>query len=218
MHRGGAAQRPLPRGPHNLTRDDVLASQRHRMTDAMSATVADKGYAGTTVGDVVSGAGVSRKTFYEHFSDKEECFLAAFDAGVEALLAAIVAAEPEEQGWLGVLHARVRGYLSALAARPGFARMFLLEVYAAGPRALERRQLVQGRFEQLLANLHADTRREYPGLPVPADVVWTAAVGAVDEVVSQHVRDGNADLPALEDDLVRILVALFGVPRGGPDA
>ncbi|MEA2429303.1 MAG: hypothetical protein QOF37_2931 [Thermoleophilaceae bacterium] len=218
MQRGGAAQRPLPRGPHNLTRDDVLASQRQRMTDAMAATVARKGYAGTTVGDVVSGAGVSRKTFYEHFRDKEECFLAAFDAGVEALLAAIVAAEPRERGWLGVLRARVRGYLCALAARPGFARTFLLEVYAAGPRAIERQQRVHGRFKELLESLHAETRREYPDLPAPPDMAWTAAVGAVNEVVSQHVRDGNEDkLPALEDDLVRILVALFGVPRGGSD-
>src|SRR3954451_13174305 len=108
---GPAGTRPLPRGPHNLTRDDVLASQRQRMTDAMAAAVASKGYASTTVGDVVAGAGVSRKTFYEHFRDKEECFLAAFDAGVEALLAAIATAPPEGSGWPERLRARVRAYL-----------------------------------------------------------------------------------------------------------
>ena len=72
----------------------VLASQRGRMLGAMADAVASKGYAGTTVADVVAGAGVSRKTFYEHFRDKEECFLAAFDAGVDLLLAAIVGAQP----------------------------------------------------------------------------------------------------------------------------
>src|SRR5919199_431971 len=127
--------RPLPRGPHNLTRDDVLASQRERMTDAVAATVARKGYVATTVGDIVSGAGVSRKTFYEHFQDKEDCFLAAFDAGVEALLAAIVAARPERPGQIALLRARVRAYLETPASRPDFARTFLLEVFAAGPRA-----------------------------------------------------------------------------------
>src|ERR671932_1794815 len=88
--------RPLPRGPHNLTRDDVLASQRERMIDAVAATVARKGYVATTVGDVVARAGVSRKTFYEHFQDKEDCFLAAFDTGVDLVLGAIHAAQPEQ--------------------------------------------------------------------------------------------------------------------------
>src|SRR3954471_1886353 len=214
MHRGGAAPRPLPRGPHNLARDDVLASQRQRMLDAMVEIVAAKGYAATTVGDVVSGAGVSRKTFYEHFSDKEECFLAAFDSGVDALLEAIAAAQPEEPTRLGLVRARVRAYLVTLAARPAFAHTFLIEVFAAGPRALERRQRVHSRFEQFLAHLHTEARREFPDLPPVSDATWVAAVGAVSEVVSQRVREGRTeDLPELEDTLVEIQAALLGVPR-----
>src|SRR3954447_1412450 len=176
MHRGGAAPRPLPRGPHNLARDDVRASQRQRMLDAMAETVADKGYAGTTVGDVVAGAGVSRKTFYEHFRDKEECFLAAFDSGVETLLGAIAAAQPEEPTRMSLVRARVRAYLVTLAARPAFARTFLIEVFAAGPLALERRQRVHARFEQSLRGLHAEVRKEFPDPPPVSDAVWVAAV------------------------------------------
>jgi AcrR family transcriptional regulator len=206
-----AASRPLPRGPHNLTRDDVLSSQRERMCDAMATTVARKGYGATTVGDVVSGAGVSRKTFYEHFTDKEECFLAAFDAGVEALLGAIVAAEPDGgSGWQDLLRARVRAYLGTLAARPEFARTFLIEVFAAGQDALERRAQVHGRFAQLIADLYAETRREFPDLPAVPEPIWTASVGALNEVVTLEVRDGRVDrLPELEDTLVYIQVALF---------
>src|SRR5689334_3687676 len=184
MQRGGAAPRPLPRGPHNLARDDVLASQRQRMLEAMAETVAGKGYAATTVGDVVSGAGVSRKTFYEHFRDKEDCFLAAFDSGVDALLGAIAAAEPEEATRMSLVRARVRAYLVTLAAQPAFARTFLLEVFAAGPRALERRERVLARFEEFLRGLHVEARREFPDLPEVHDVVWVAAVGALNEVVS----------------------------------
>jgi AcrR family transcriptional regulator len=207
---GPAGTRPLPRGPHNLTRDDVLASQRQRMTDAVAAAVADKGYAAATVGDVVAGAGVSRKTFYEHFRDKEECFLAAFDAGVETLLAAIVAAEPKQPGWEGMLRARVRAYLETLAARPEFARTFMLEVFAAGPRALERRAQVHERFAQLIADLYAQTEREFPELPAVPDPIWTAAVGALNELVTVHVRQGLTErLPELEDTLVYVQVALF---------
>jgi AcrR family transcriptional regulator len=213
MQRGGAAPRPLPRGPHNLARDDVLASQRLRMLEAMAETVAEKGYAATTVGDVVSGAGVSRKTFYEHFADKEDCFLAAFDSGVDALVEAIASAQPDDATRMGLVRARVRAYLVTLAARPAFARTFLIEVFAAGPQALERRQRVLTRFEEFLRGLHAEVRREFPDLPEVRDVVWVAAVGAVNEVVSQHVRDGRAEeLPELEDTLVAIQAALLGVP------
>jgi AcrR family transcriptional regulator len=195
----------------------VLASQRQRMLEAMAETVADKGYAGTTVGDVVSGAGVSRKTFYEHFRDKEDCFLAAFDSGVDALLEAIAMAVPEEPTRMSLVRARVRAYLVTLAARPAFARTFLIEVFAAGPRALECRQRVLGRFEEFLRSLHAEARHEFPDLPEVRDVVWVAAIGALNEVVTQHVRDGRvAELPALEDTLVEIQAALIGVSRGGP--
>jgi AcrR family transcriptional regulator len=219
MQPSGTAARPLPRGPHNLTRDDVLASQRRRMIDAMAENVAAKGYGSTTVGDVVAGAGVSRKTFYEHFRDKENCFLAAFDSGVEGLLEAISAAQSEDGTRMGLVRARVRAYLEALAAHPAFARTFLIEVFAAGPRALERRQRVHARFEQFLSGLHREARREFPGLtPVP-DTVWVAAVGAVNEVVSQHVREGRAEeLPQLEDTLVEIQAALLGVPSGSAGA
>jgi AcrR family transcriptional regulator len=212
----GTAPRPLPRGPHNLTRDDVLSSQRERMIDAMADSVARKGYAGTTVGDVVSGAGVSRKTFYEHFDDKEECFLAAFDVGVERLLDAIVDAAPEGVDWVERMRARVRAYLVTLAENPAFARTFLIEVFAAGPRALDRRAQAHARFGDLLRDLYADTRRQYPHLPVVPDPVWTASVGAVNELVSQHVREGRTDeLPQLEDVVVQIQAALFGAGRAG---
>src|SRR3954471_4191414 len=218
MHHGGALPRPLPRGPHNLARDDVLASQRVRMLEAMAETVAAKGYGGTTVGDVVAGAGVSRKTFYEHFRDKEECFLAAFDSGVETLLGAIAAAEPEEPTRMSLVRARVRAYLVTLAARPAFARTFLIEVFAAGPLALERRQRVHARFEQFLRGLHSEVRREFPDIPEVSDTVWVAAIGALNEVVSQRVREGRIDdLPQLEDTLVEIQAALLGVPGNARD-
>ena len=92
-----AQMRRLPRGPHQLAREEVLASQRARMLEAMAHAVAAKGYAATTVADVVGGAGVSRKTFYEHFQDKEDCFLAAFDAGVQVLVDTVERATLEAQ-------------------------------------------------------------------------------------------------------------------------
>jgi AcrR family transcriptional regulator len=202
--------RPLPRGPHGLERDVVLASQRGRMLSAMADAVARKTYAGTTVADVVASAGVSRKTFYEHFKDKEECFLAAFDAGVSMLLEAITGAEPDDPSWLGLMRARSRAYLDTLASHPAMARTFLIEVFAAGPRALERRAQVLHRFANLFRDLHDEARRQFPDLPPVPEPVYIATVGAINELVSEYARDGRTrKLPELEDTLIYLQVALF---------
>jgi hypothetical protein len=73
---------------------------------------------------------------------------------------------------------------------------------------------VHARFEQFLRGLHTEARREFPDIPEVSDAVWVAAVGAVNEVVSQRVREGRTEeLPELEDTLVDIQAALLGVPR-----
>jgi AcrR family transcriptional regulator len=81
--------RVLPRGPHRLAREVVDASQRGRLLDAMAHAVAEKGFGAVSVADVIARAGVSRKTFYVYFRDKLDCFLAAYDVGVEVLLATV---------------------------------------------------------------------------------------------------------------------------------
>ena len=196
--------RPLPRGPHRLTRETVIESQRGRMIDAIAEAVADKGYAATTVGDVVSGAGVSRKTFYEHFTDKEDCFLAAWDTGVEVLFDAIRSSRDRESDPVERMRMGLRAYLETLAAEPAFARSFFIEVVAAGPRAEARRAEVHARFAELFASIHEQSRRDMP----PA--IPRAAVGAVNELVSDYVRSGRTErLPELEDTLLYLELVLF---------
>src|SRR4051812_12103212 len=138
--------RVLPRGRHRIDREVVLASQRGRLVDGIAAAVAEKGYPATTVADVVGRAGVSRKTFYEHFEDKLDCFLAAYDTGVEVLLGELQAAWDRPGTFLERLEAAVDAYLLTLTGAPDFARTFLIEALAAGPRALERRAQVHARF------------------------------------------------------------------------
>src|SRR5581483_8428431 len=137
----------LPRGRHAAPRAVVRETQRARMLAAMVGAVAEKGYANVAVADVIAGAGVSRKTFYEQFANKEECFLAAYDAGVDSLLAAIDAALAElAPDWLAAARRAVEVYLASMAASPAFARAFLIEALGAGPAMLERRAEVQDRF------------------------------------------------------------------------
>lgn len=193
----------LPRGPHRLTRETVLASQRGRLIAAMADAVADKGYGATTVADVIARAGVSRRTFYEHFRDKEACFLAAYDTGVELLLETlrgVAGADP-----LQTARATTRAYLEALAAEPSFARTFMIEVAAAGAAALRRREAVHERFAALLRE-----RALAAGLPEQPAEIYLAAVGATDLLVSRLVAAGRArELPGLEDVVLQVQLSLL---------
>src|SRR3954447_22598650 len=192
----------LPRGRHAAPREVVRDSQRGRMLAAMASAVGEKGYGAVAVADVIARAGVSRKTFYEHFDNKEECFLAAYDAGVEVMLDAIDAAirDAAPGGPLAIARAGTARYLETLAANPAFARTFLIEVLAAGPRALERRAAVHARFAEQLAAIH---RAAASSDPPPH--LFRAVVGAIHELVTDHVlRRGAETLPELLDALVEV--------------
>ena len=105
----------------------------------------------------------------------------------------------------------VRAYLEVLAAEPAFARTFLIEVFAAGARALDRRAGVHARFVDLIRTQLEQARRDLPDLPDPPDVVLTAIVGGFNEVVSDWVREGRGErLPELEPTLTRVQLALLG--------
>ena len=201
--------RPLPRGPHRLAREEVAASQRGRLLDAMAHAVATRVYGAATVADVIERAGVSRKTFYEHFRDKEDCFLAAYDLGAQVLLQALREAVEGVDGALERVRASVRAYLEILAAEPAFARTFVIEVGAAGPRALERRRQVLREFAALTRELTVSAGF---GVGVP-EQAYLAATGAVNEVVADCIAEGG-DLRALEDALIYVNAALLAGSAG----
>ena len=204
--------RVLPRGPHRLAREVVEASQRGRLLDAMAHAVAEKGYGAVSVADVIGRAGVSRKTFYVHFRDKLACFLAAYDVGVEVLLATVRDAGAGEADPVAVARARTRAYLETLVAEPAFARTFLIEVAAAGPEALERRRRVHRQFADSARELVEST----PGAPALPHELYLASVGAANEVVSAWVVEGRtAELPQLEEILVHIQFSLLARPFSG---
>ncbi|MEA2268744.1 MAG: hypothetical protein QOC64_1354 [Solirubrobacteraceae bacterium] len=206
---------PLPRGRHAAPREVVQASQRGRMLAAMATAVAERGYRDVAVADVIARAGVSRKTFYEHFANREACFLAAYDAGVERMLAtideAIRAAAPQP---MAIAAAGTSRYLETLAANPAFARTFLVEVLAAGPEALARRTRVHERFAGQLAAIHRAACG--PGDPCPhrPPYVFRACVGAIHELVTDHVIHRGAEtLPDLLEPILEIEAALLLGPE-----
>jgi AcrR family transcriptional regulator len=207
--------RVLPRGRHAAPREVVAESQRERMLVAVAEAVAEKGYANTAVADIISRAGVSRRSFYEHFSNKEDCFLAAYDAGVSGLLEEIAAAE-ESAGADLVARARAgtETYLELLSDNPAFARTFLIEVLGAGPDALARREVVHQRFAERFAKGYERARERFPDLPEVPEHVFRATVGAVHELVTRHLLEHDAaTLPTLLDQILEVELRLL-VPFG----
>jgi AcrR family transcriptional regulator len=172
------------------------------MTDA----VAEKGFANTVVADVVSRSGVSRATFYTMFRDKEDCFRAAYEMNAE-LVARIMEtglerlrndarADPIEK------LERVLGlYIDTLANAPALARVFLVEVYAAGPSAIAQRRASLDRFVDIVAATHegrAGLLGTRPGQRFAAEMI----VNAVSAAVTNLVGAGDIDrLPDLQQQL-----------------
>jgi AcrR family transcriptional regulator len=211
--------RRLPRGLHGLDPGVVAASQRTRLLEAVGRAVAEKGYAAATIDDIVRGAGVSKKTFYDHFSDKLDCFLAAYEAASDELLARLREAQSGPDGWLERTRAGIAAYLRWLAAEPALARVFLIEVGAAGPVAAERRERIRDRYADVLRDLQDDARAEIPALPRLPEEVFHALVAAVDELVVRRIRESGATgLPELEPVLLYLQVALLAGPQVASDA
>lgn len=208
----------LPRGPHGLGRDVVRASQRRRMLTALTEAVDEKGYGAFTVADVVTRAGVSRKTFYEHWPDRTACFLAAYDDGLGALRvsmsAAVLEAMAEGAGVVEQLRASVRAYLTFLADRPALARTFVLEVLAAGPEALRRRAAAYDEYAEVTRQWHRHARTVEPTYRDVPDQVYSAVVGAGHAIVAEHVRLGmTARLLDLEPMVMYVHLALLADDR-----
>jgi AcrR family transcriptional regulator len=193
--------RRLPRGTHGLDPSLVAASQRTRLLEAVGRAVAHKGYAAATIEDIVRDAGVSKKTFYEHFSDKLECFLAAYESASDQLLEHVRAAqEGADREWLERTRSGIHAYLRWLAAEPALARVFLIEIAAAGPVALELRERMRDRY--------ADRMRELQTAGDVPDEIFHAVVAGADDLVVRRLREGG-DLLELEPALLYLQVSLL---------
>lgn len=201
----------LRSGRHNLTREEVVASQRRRLLDATVSAVAERGYAAATVADVIARAGVSRSTFYDQFSDKEDCFVAAHEDLIERLVAYVGRSYVRGGTLADKVRLGLRAFLEALAARPEGARFALVEVMAAGPRAHEQHRAAVREFVRFF-----DEARELAedGERLPASLSQVV-VGGVTRLVYEEVLAGRSKaLPKLLPELVYLaLVPYVGHER-----
>jgi AcrR family transcriptional regulator len=168
------------------------------MLDAVVDVVSFQGYAAMSVEEIVSAAGVSRRTFYDHFSDKEDAFLQAFDQVTGELLRRVNAAYETSATFGEAVVACLRELLEFVAAEPRFADMCIVEVLAAGPAAVERRNAVLNELTELLER----AARTVPAGLHPRPLRASTAIGGILEVVYSRVIQGQAaELPALLPEL-----------------
>jgi AcrR family transcriptional regulator len=174
----------------------VETDQRLRIFVGMAEAMGERGYIDTPVAQIIKRAGVSRETFYRLYPDKLAAFLAAFDLVGEVLTARLAGALGVPGAPIDRLARGIEAYLASLADEPGYARLFLVEVHAAGPEAMARRAVVQQQIVASLVDL----------LGVRSDAgrfscqVLVSAVGAM--VAGPLVRGDTSALRALGPPLV----------------
>jgi AcrR family transcriptional regulator len=174
---------------------------------AMAEATAERGYAETSVADVLARARVSRETFYQQFSSKQDCFIAAYEQAAAGVFAVLEGAAGAPGPPLERLDRALDVYLKTLAGEPAYARLFMVEVYAAGEEVLARRAQIQARFEQLLI----DELGVSDESAVFACRVFVAAV--ITMVTSRLAARDIVGLRELREPLVALLrVALAQLP------
>jgi AcrR family transcriptional regulator len=212
LHVSRQTVRPtLPRHRHTLTREQIERAQRARIIVATAEVVTEVGYHDASAKSIIARAGVSSKTFYALYEDKEAAFMAGYTLldGVFVQLAR-TAFDDGGNGKGGEPGAAVRhgfrSFLDGLAAWPLFARMHAVEGRAAGARALEHRTLVYAELVAALRDAVTRASKRDKRISVPSELVLMAVVGGIGELVLQHiVEDGTTTLP----DLLPTVVELF---------
>jgi len=213
----------LPRGPHDLTRDQVRAAQANRLFAAVAELVADVGYPAVTIGAIAGRAGVSRATFYEHFTNKEACYVAAYERFGQVLAERIAGSIHDTDRWTDLVDAALTAYLGTLDADRAAARAFVLEIDGAGPTARAAGRRLYTQMADFVRGVHDDIRRDHPELGELPPESSTALVhglrGLVRDVLDTQAEPTLVDLvPSLAQFTRAIILGAGAVadPPAGP--
>jgi AcrR family transcriptional regulator len=187
-----------------LPREHVSEIQRMRILAAMAEVASERGAGSVTVAHVVARAGVSRRTFYDLFADREECFLAAFEEAIGRVSALVLEAYERPGSWRERIRAGLWAALVWLDEKPALARMCVVESLAAGPRALERRAVVLRALVSAIDEGRSDVpRRATQPPPLTAEGV----VGAVLSVIHTRLSEPRTKpLTGLLGELMGVIV------------
>jgi AcrR family transcriptional regulator len=200
----------LDRSLHNgIGRERVSSIQRSRMLTATFEIVGERGAAGASVAHVVGRSGVSRRTFYEIFEDREDCFLAAFEEAVQCGSERVIAASEGEARWRDRMRAGLTAMLQFLDDEPLMSRLLVIEALAAGPKALRRRSIVLARIIAAVEEGRTDSKF----IGEPSLLTAEGVVGAVFSVLHTRMLEGK---PKHLLELASSLMSMIVLPYLGP--
>jgi len=180
----------IPTGRHTLAPDEVEERQKERLLRAIVACVAEKGYKDTTIADVVRVARTSRSAFYEHFANKQVCFLEAYEQMTAAFIQASLDAAGPLPGWREKLHAGISTYFDWMAAHPEVAISTVVEVHGAGREALEARSRALRLWMRTLEGVAVLARRSGASVE-PPQAAYQAIVLTAEAEVHEYARGGR---------------------------
>jgi AcrR family transcriptional regulator len=203
---GGSArlrEARLPPGRHGLPRTYVAENQRERLLNGVVEAVAEHGYESTTIGQITAAAKISRRTFYEYFEGKEDCFLAAYEMIDAHVRDSILSAPGAQEPWPDRIRARLATLLDVLSRDSSVARIYLVEPLAAGGD-------VAARYRDAMQLLAETLRPEPEPSARDVEVRDQALIGGVVTLVVRRLNAGAASrLPELLPDLVELVLAPY---------
>ncbi len=208
---------PLPRGKHNIARNEVQAAQRERIMIAATELLAARGYRSLGAREVCERAGVSLSAYYALFDDRDGAIFAAYDRFIEVLLGRLAAVTDNDRSWQEYVEAVMAAYFDALSADLVVARAFQVELDGMGRPARERRRNALGGLAAMLRTQHLEVD---PGAAarIPEAAYVTGVYGvrqlASDALDRHDARNGpdavRADLDRVRADAVDWVTRLFG--------
>src|SRR5947209_10611756 len=180
----------IPAGRHTLPAEEVSERQRERLLRAMASCASDLGYQNTTVADVVRVAKTSRSAFYEHFADKQECFLEVYSRTTAAFIGAALESAAAVEPWHEKLEAGISTYFAWMAEHPEVARSTIIEIHEAGLEGLAARRKALEQWMRTIEGVAVLARRAGEALPELDEVAFAAIILAAEAYVHDYARRG----------------------------
>ncbi len=194
-----------PKDAHTLqgTHRQVADIQRARMLAAMVEEVAERGVANVTVSDVVARSGVSRRTFYEIFEDREDCFLAAFDNAIARIASVVIPAYEQKGNWQTKIRSAITVLLEYLDREPSTGRLVIVETLGAGQIALAHRKRS---IAQIIAIVDHGRNESRTGAGAPPLTAEGAVGGALSVLHARLTEPDPGNLTELAGPLTSMIV------------
>lgn len=217
MHRRGRATtlgasryRKLSPGPGG-TASQVALDQRTRIESAMIELVGEGGYEAVALRRLTALAGVSTRTFYQHFEGKEDCFLRTYELVVQRIAARVASAQAGESSWSRRVELALQGFAAELINKPRAARLALLEIFAAGPAAYETMARAEGHLEEVLAESFSSSPPQVEISPLLAKAI----VNGVGLVARTRMVDAGPTAAVVGGELSQWILSLREMPASG---